>query len=158
MVSGSCFKVLKILKRTSCLYHVLLVGSVMGFFFPILSLLSRLSANDRQYLNKLVELVGFDELLDYLSHFPSWHVGEGITFPYDLYARWSAYGLISICSLCLFRKKIEPFLDKFESYLIGNKKFTFLCCLPFLSTKAKYLQGGGSMELQDGILANGNRK
>ena len=141
MVSGSCFKVLKILKRTSCLYHVLLVGSVMGFFFPILSLLSRLSANDGQYLNKLVELVGFDELLDYLSHFPSWHVGEGIAFPYDLYARWSAYGLISICSLCLFRKKIEPFLDKFESYLIGNKKIHILMLFAVFVYQSKIFAG-----------------
>ena len=133
MVSGSCFKVLSKLRRTTYLYKVLLWGSALGFFFPIFSLFSRLSANEGEYLGKLIELIGYGHLLGYLAYFPSWHFGEGIAFPYDLYLRWSLYGMGSFLALFLLKKKIEPYLKKTESYLIGNKKiYLFLLFAVFV--------------------------
>ena len=93
------------------MYKVFLVGSFMGFLFPVLSLFSRLSANEGEYLGKLIESVGYENLFGWIIYFPSWHYGEDIGFPYNLYLRWSAYAMISLLILFFLRFLFSAELD-----------------------------------------------
>jgi hypothetical protein len=129
------------LRKATWLYKVLLVGSFLGFIFPVLSLFSRLSANEGEYLGKLIESVGYENLLDWIIYFPSWHYGEDIGFPYNLYLRWSAYAMISLLILFFFRKKISPLVNKIESYLIGNKKIYIFVLFAVFIFQSKFFAG-----------------
>ena len=135
-----------------------LVGSFLGFLFPVLSLFSRLSANEGEYLEKLIESVGYENLLGWIIYFLVGIMEKISVSPYNLYLRWSAYGMISLLVLFFFRKKFSPLTNRIESYLIGNKKFTYLSFLQFLFSKVSSLQVGGFMGLEVGSLVNINRK
>lgn len=129
------------MQKAAWLYKVLLVGSFLGFLFPVLSLFSRLSANEGKYLGKLIESVGYENLLGWIIYFPSWHYGEDIGFPYNLYLRWSVYGLISLLVLFFFRKKLSPLVNRIESYLVGNKKIYIFVLFAVFIFQSKFFAG-----------------
>jgi len=125
----------------TCLYKVILVGSFLGFLFPVLSLLSRLSANEGEYLGQLVESVGYGNFLDWIIYFPSWHHGEDLFFPYEIYLRWSIYGMMSFLFCLLLRNKIEPYINKIETYLIGNKRIYAFVLFAVFIYQSKFFAG-----------------
>jgi hypothetical protein len=123
------------------IYKVLILGTVLGFTIPILSLFSRAIIIGNNYSNDIIELIGYNNYLRILSNVPHWHWGHDLWNPYRIYLGTTFYNLFCMLVILIFKKRICSFLSNLENYLKPHKKALFLTMFLIFMCQSKVFAG-----------------